>query len=228
MRHAHDLASLKLVRLTERELGYIAREADAVLPSLAPATLGHIHHWEQASFFRLRQARIFFGLRASSRQHNQEVWTFRGEWAFPRLDDAKQFMQTEHAKRQGYVVRVLELPGLVFECAAPSMLVVSLGRGAGQGEPGRLASSLQHLVGLLTTDTKLLARSRPITQLKRETIDHLLAAGELAAWAVPPGAAWRVPQLLGTGHRLHTLGKGGIWEHRSITVLPSDELGSTE
>lgn len=102
------------------------------------------------------------------------------------------------------------------------MLVTSLGPGTPADGYGRADKQLRQLVGRLAADSKLLSRSRPIDQLKREALDFLLQGAGAIGWAVLPGSAWRVPAAPGLGHLVHTLGKGGAWESRSISILQSE------
>lgn len=218
MPRASSLAILRLISLAEQEIGYRAPEVDAEAFPFAPATPAHMAMWARTAFSRLHRSRLFLGLRSASQQHREGVWAYRPEWAFPSLRLAKAHMEQEYGDGHGYLVRVVELPAIVFEADCAWLVVSHLGEGQGIGMHG-----LPTLYQKLVDDLHLIKASAPLSAADRAQISDFLDRPRLAAWAAPADCDWyragqpELPLLL------HTLGRKGVWSARSI----SHEKGET-
>ena len=209
MARAAYVALQKLVVLAEYETERRRPEADAEVIPLAPATSAHFAMWRRASFIRLRRTRLFLGLRSASQQHREGVWAYRPEWAFPSLSLAKRCMEGEYGTGHGFLVRVLELPAILFE-ADCAWLAMS---GLGEGNPStpEAAGLYQSLVG----NFDLIKASAPLSAEDRAQISAFLRESALVAWAAPADCDWHAPGAVESPLLVHTLGAGRRWVKRS-------------
>lgn len=192
MPRAASFALQKLIVLAEHEAEYRRPETDAEVFPLAPATSAHFAMWRRTAFTRLRRTRLFLGLRSASLQHREGVWAYRPEWVFPSLALAKAYMEGEYGTGHGYLVRVLELPAILFEADCAWLAVSELGEG-NPGTPGA-AALYQALVG----DFDLIKASAPLSAEDRAQISAFLRESALVAWAAPADCDWYVPGVTET------------------------------
>lgn len=112
MRSPLSLSALRLVPYTDVDGDPRQGEDEAAHFPFVPFAPGHMATLGHLQVTSVQVVRLYLGLRSASSERRQNIWRYWDYWLFANLADARNYMEAEY--RRGYLVRVLELPALLF------------------------------------------------------------------------------------------------------------------